>query len=73
MNRIVSRFKMSLVIGAAAIMLVSCISVSVLPHSWFITGLFSGENENGITVINDEDEDVEFGFGLFDLIARMLD
>ncbi len=75
MNSIISKLRKSLVIGVSAVILLSAVSQSVLPQSWFITGTFFSDEDssNSVTVINDDSEDVEFGFGLFDLIARLFD
>ena len=74
MSRAVSKLKKSIIIGITAVTLLSCVCAKALPQSWFITGsFFSTEDDEVITVINDENEDVSFRFGLFDLIARLFD
>ena len=75
MSRAVSKLKKSIIIGITAVTLLSCVCAKALPQSWFITGSFFSDEDssNSVTVINDDSEDVEFGFGLFDLIARLFD
>lgn len=74
MSRAVSKLKKSIIIGITAVTLLSCVCAKALPQSWFITGsFFSTEDDEVITVINDENEDVSFRFGLFDLIAHLFD
>ena len=75
MNSIISKLRKSLIIGVTAVILLSAVSTkSIMPQSWFITGtFFSDEDSDTITVINDDSEDIEFRFGLFDLIARLFD
>ncbi len=77
---ITKNFKRSLVIGFVCILLMqSFIPASALKEnqSWFFTGSIADEKEqdehSGITVINDEDTDLEIHFGIFDAIMKIFD
>ncbi len=76
-NRI-SKLRRSFFIGVSALMIASAVFGSQPDESsvqgWFITGSFLHQYENdigGIAVINDDSEDVEFGFGIVDLFRKI--
>ena len=66
-------FKKSLITGLIAAVMLSSLSLgnNAENESWFVTGSILEEKENELTVIDDSDTQVEFRFGLFDLIADL--
>ncbi len=66
-------FKKSLITGFIAAVMLSSLSLgnNAENESWFVTGSILEEKENELTVIDDSDTQVEFRFGLFDLIADL--
>ncbi len=66
-------FKKSLITGFIAAVMLSSLSLgdNAENESWFVTGSILEEKENELTVIDDSDTQVEFRFGLFDLIANL--
>lgn len=74
MKAIAGRLKKSLIIGLSAVVLLSAVPTAKnFEQSWFITffSVLQHDDNNSITVINDSDEHIEFGFGLFDLFKRI--
>lgn len=67
------KFKKSLITGFIAAVMLSSLSLgnNAENESWFVTGSILEEKENELTVIDDSDTQVEFRFGLFDLIANL--
>lgn len=68
------RLKRSFIIGLSAIVMISAVPSSRLSEqSWFISffGRSERDSNSSITVIDDSSEDVEFGFGLFDLFRYL--
>lgn len=65
--------KKSLITGFIAAVMLSSLSLgnNAENESWFVTGSILEEKENELTVIDDSDTQVEFRFGLFDLIADL--
>lgn len=66
-------FKKSLITGFIAAVMLSSLSLgnNAENESWFVTGSILDEKENELTVIDDSDTQVEFRFGLFDLIVDL--
>ena len=66
-------FKKSLITGFIAAVMLSSLSLgnNAENESWFVTGSILEEKENELTVIDDSDTQVEFRYGLFDLIADL--
>ncbi|MBP3792921.1 MAG: hypothetical protein ILA24_02640 [Ruminococcus sp.] len=66
-------FKKSLITGFIAAVMLSSLSLgnNAENESWFVTGSILEEKENELTVIDDSDTQVEFRFGLFDLIVDL--
>ena len=66
-------FKKSLITGFIAAVMLSSLSLgnNAENESWFVTGSILEKKENELTVIDDSDTQVEFRFGLFDLIANL--
>ena len=66
-------FKKSLITGLIAAVMLSSLSLgnNAENESWFVTGSILEEKENELTVIDDSDTQVEFRFGLFDLIVDL--
>ena len=66
-------FKKSLITGFIAAVMLSSLSLgnNAENESWFVTVSILEEKENELTVIDDSDTQVEFRFGLFDLIANL--
>ena len=80
MISILKKLKMSFIIGVCAVMLSSFVfSVhhnKPSTESWFITGESLYETEcdsDGITIIKDETEDIEFRCGIIDMICSWFD
>ena len=74
MKHISLKLKKSIIIGTTAAMMLSFIPVKPNSQSWFITGLFELEessNDTDITIIKDDEEDIDFGFGIVDLFKRI--
>ncbi len=74
MKHISLKLKKSIIIGTTAVMMLSFIPVKPNSQSWFITGLFELEessNDSDITIIKDDEEDIDFGFGIVDLFKRI--
>lgn len=74
MKHISLKLKKSIIIGTTAAMMLSFIPVKPNSQSWFITGLFELEessNDSDITIIKDDEEDIDFGFGIVDLFKRI--
>ncbi|WP_028505985.1 hypothetical protein [Ruminococcus sp. FC2018] len=70
----ITNFKKSLMIGVIAAALFTAFPAadnSTSTESWFITGSILEENGKELTVINDSDTEVEFGFGFFDFIVDL--
>ena len=67
------KFKKSLITGFIAAVMLSSLSLGNYAEneSWFVTGSILEEKENELTVIDDSDTQVEFRFGLFDLIVDL--
>ena len=72
-----SRFKSAVIIGAAclyALMFFTGGGDNVNVQSWFITGTSFYEeisDDCGTVVVNDNDSEVEFSFGLFELLRKI--
>ena len=72
------RIKSAIIIGVCAVML-SSFAVSghrnkPSTESWFITGESLYETDSdGITIIKDESEDIEFRCGIIDIICSWFD
>jgi hypothetical protein len=66
-------FKKSLITGFIAAVMLSSLSLgnNAENESWFVTGSILEEKENELTVIDYSDTQVEFRFGLFDLIVDL--
>ena len=80
MISILKKVKMSFIIGVCAVMLLSLVfsghSNKTSTESWFITGESLYETEcdsDGITIIKDESEDIEFRCGIIDMICSWFD
>lgn len=74
MKHISLKLKKSIIIGTTAAIMLSFIPVKPNSQSWFITGLFELEeisNDSDITIIKDDEEDIDFGFGIVDLFKRI--
>lgn len=74
MKHISLKLKKSIIIGTTAVMMLSFIPVKPNSQIWFITGLFELEessNDSDITIIKDDEEDIDFGFGIVDLFKRI--
>ena len=74
MKHISLKLKKSIIIGTTAAMMLSFITVKPNSQSWFITGLFELEessNDSDITIIKDDEEDIDFGFGIVDFFKRI--
>lgn len=68
MNNFFEKLKKSLIIGVSAVIVLSSLSFdSPQSNSWFITGWLKVKPRT-ITVINDDNEEIEFRFGLLDFI-----
>lgn len=74
------RIKTAIIIGVCAVMLssfaVSGQRIKSSTESWFITGESLYETEcdsDGITIIKDESEDIEFRCGIIDMICSWFD
>lgn len=78
MKQIISRSKKAVIIAFSFFMMFSAVSQSSvekpLTQSWFITGSFLSdietENEH-ITVVYDDQQDIEFSFGIFDFFKNL--
>lgn len=66
-------FRKSLITGFIAAVMLSSLSLgnNAENESWFVTGSILEEKENELTIIDDSDTQVEFRFGLFDLIVDL--
>ena len=74
MKHISLKLKKSIIIGTTAAIMLSFIPVKPNSQSWFITGLIELEeisNDSDITIIKDDEEDIDFGFGIVDLFKRI--
>ncbi len=77
MINIFKRLKMAIIIGVCAVIIANvAFDGKPLTESWFITGesLFATVcDDDGITIIKDESEDIEFRCGIFDMICSWFD